>query len=252
MIDKHPSLVLYNISNNIYIFDKIHPLLFVISTPYNDREQAVKGTLLMKTTEKTPPWGCVVLAAGLGKRFDGDKLHAEFRGQPLYERAFAAVPESASAVAVVSGDAEILAAAEARGYRSVRNDEPEKGVSRSIALGLDALEREGCRAALFLVADQPLLRKETVQRVVDAGLSSPGSLAAPKRANGELGNPCFFPAEYFDELRSLHGDRGGRRVISAHSEALVTVAADDAELEDTDNREELIRLKEADAGHTII
>ena len=206
----------------------------------------------MTDPKKSPVWGCVVLAAGSGSRFGGDKLRADFRGQPLYVRALDAVPEGATLVAVVSGDDLILAEAKARGFRAVENREPERGVSRSIALGLDVLEQEGCRAALFLVADQPLLRKETAQRVAEAGLSSPGSLAAPKRANGELGNPCFFPSEYFDELRALRGDRGGRRVISAHPEALVTVAADDAELEDTDNREELIRLKEADAGHTII
>ena len=35
-------------------------------------------------------FGCVIMASGLGRRFGGNKLLADFRGQPLITRAFAA------------------------------------------------------------------------------------------------------------------------------------------------------------------
>ena len=86
--------------------------------------------------------GCVVLAAGAGKRFGGGKLLSPFRGEALYRRALAAVPgDMLSAVAVVSGEEEILAAARERGFLAVGNDAPAEGISRSIRLGLDALGR---------------------------------------------------------------------------------------------------------------
>lgn len=199
----------------------------------------------MPNSEYICDWGCVVLAAGSGSRFGGDKLRADFRGQPLYMHALDTVPEGAAVAAVVSGDTVILAEAQKRGHLAVCNDRPEDGVSRSIRMGLDALG-ETCGGALFLVADQPLLQKETAQRVAEAALASPGKIAAPIRSNGELGNPCFFPKEFFPALRALQGDRGGRRVITEHSDALVTVPVSDAELEDTDSREALARLAQTD------
>lgn len=187
--------------------------------------------------------GCVVMAAGSGKRFGGDKLFATFRGVPLYRRTLDIIPADAlERVAVVSGEEEILSAGEAMGFFPVRNDQPEEGVSRTIRLGLEALGEVD--AALFMVADQPRLRRETVERILAAGEDHPEKIIAPVRADGQQGNPCLFPAAFFPALRSLEGDRGGRRVITAHSEALFTVPASEDELFDTDSREDLKKLEE--------
>ena len=186
--------------------------------------------------------GCVVMAAGSGVRFGGGKLLARFRGESLYRRTLELLPGQAlDAVAVVSGEPEILAAAEALGFLPVRNDRPEEGVSRTIRLGLEALG--DCGAALFMVADQPLLTRETVARILSLGAEHPDRIVAPERPDGQLGNPCLFPAVFFPELRALEGDRGGRRVISAHPEALYAVPVPAEELTDTDRPEDLERLE---------
>ena len=41
----------------------------------------------MQITPTTPHLGCVIMASGLGKRFGGNKLMADFDGQPLICRA---------------------------------------------------------------------------------------------------------------------------------------------------------------------
>ena len=187
--------------------------------------------------------GCVVMAAGSGTRFGGGKLLAEYRGAPLYRHALEAVPADAlERVAVVSGDDEILSAGEAMGFLCVRNDRPEDGVSWTIRLGLDALG--DVDAALFMVADQPRLRRKTVERLLAEGESRPEKIVAPARSDGQLGNPCLFPAAFFPELRALEGDRGGRRVITAHPEALAAIPVPEVELFDTDCREDLKKLEE--------
>ena len=69
----------------------------------------------MPISERPEEYGCVILAAGLGRRFGGGKLLAQFDGQPLYRRVMDAVPgEARGRTAVVSGDADILAAAAER------------------------------------------------------------------------------------------------------------------------------------------
>ena len=186
---------------------------------------------------------CVLLAAGAGSRFGGGKLLAEFDGERLFERAMNVLPEGIFVrVAVVSGCEDILAESERRGFLAVRNSAPEEGVSLSIRLGLEAAQP--CSAVLFLVCDQPLLRKESVLRILEAGAAHPERIIAPEGADGRLGNPCLFPAAYFPELAALEGDRGGKRVIRAHPEALFTVPLPEEELFDTDTKEELLQLKE--------
>jgi len=196
----------------------------------------------MQKNESPIPFGCVILAAGLGKRFGGDKLLADFNGLPLYRRAMAAVPEELRAkTAMISGDAAILAAAREAGFAPVLNDRPEDGISRSIRLGVEALR--DCAGLLFMVGDQPLLRPQTVQRLLDAARANPGAIVAPVRSDGQSGNPCFFPARFFPELLALEGDTGGRRVMKAHPEALITLPVSDRELTDTDSPQALEELR---------
>lgn len=187
---------------------------------------------------------CVLLAAGAGSRFGGGKLLAEFDGKRLFERAMNALPtERFVRVAVVSGCEDILAESERRGFLAVRNDAPEQGISLSIRLGLESAKP--CSAVLFLVGDQPLLTKESVRRILEAGAARPEKIIVPEAPDGRLGNPCLFPAAFFPELSALEGDRGGKRVIRAHPEVLFTVPLPEEELFDTDTKEELQRLKKA-------
>lgn len=185
--------------------------------------------------------GCVVLAAGSASRFGGNKLTATVEGQALIRRALSAVPaEQLSAVAVVTQYPEILDLAREFSFTPVRNDAPEAGVSRSIALGLAALG--DCPGALFLVADQPLLRRESVEALVALWQRQPDGVTALGHG-GVRGNPCLFPARLFPELLALRGDRGGSAVIRRHEDVLTLLEVDPRELQDADTPEALERIR---------
>ena len=104
--------------------------------------------------------GCVVLAAGNARRFGSNKLKAEVDGESLIHRALEAVPSGLVTV-VVSQYPEILALAGEYGFAAVLNDQPGLGLSRSVRLGLEQLL--DCDGVLFLVADQPWLKRDSAE-----------------------------------------------------------------------------------------
>lgn len=186
--------------------------------------------------------GCVIMAAGNASRFGRNKLLALYDGETLIQRAMQAVPDKEfSAVAVVSQYPEILDMAKHRGFIPVENSAPEEGVSLTIRLGLDGIGQVD--GAMFMVADQPLLTRSSVQAQIEFFKREPGSIAAMAYGR-RRGNPVIFPKDMFVELRELRGDVGGSMVICAHPDRLrLYQVENELELFDADSAEELDNLK---------
>ena len=181
--------------------------------------------------------GCVVMAAGSGRRFGGDKLSALVGGKSLLRRALEAVPaDRCSAVAVVARRPGDLALARDFRFRAVENSRPDLGISRTIRLGLETLGP--CRGAMFLVADQPLLRRETVEGALALFEARQDRIVA-LASGGRRGNPCVFPADLFPELLALEGDVGGGAVIRRHEDRLLLLETPAEELADVDRPDQL-------------
>ncbi len=132
----------------------------------------------------------------------------------------------------MTGYPEIAEYARARGIEAVENDRPELGISESIRLGLNRMK--DCGAVLFTVCDQPWLTGETFLRLVRAYAASDTELACMGQGSSLLGNPCVFGRRYYEELLSLTGDVGGKRVIMQHQKDVMIVQASDEELKDID------------------
>lgn len=184
----------------------------------------------------------VLMAAGASSRFGECKLIKKFASRPMFEYALDALPcDKLCAVAVVSGRAEILAAAEARGFIPVLNDRPEDGPPRTIRLGMEAVgDAEGI---MFMVADQPLLRRESVAGEIDFFAKNANSIVAMGHG-ARRGNPVIFPQEFFDELKALRGERGGGAVMAAHRERIMLFQLENgAELMDIDTAPDYIMLQ---------
>lgn len=184
----------------------------------------------------------VLMAAGASSRFGECKLIKKFASRPMFEYALDALPcDKLCAVAVVSGRAEILAAAEARGFIPVLNDRPEDGPPRTIRLGMEAVgDADGI---MFMVADQPLLRRESVAGEIDFFTKNANSIVAMGHG-ARRGNPVIFPQEFFDELKALRGERGGGAVMAAHRERIMLFQLENgAELMDIDTASDYIMLQ---------
>lgn len=131
---------------------------------------------------------------------------------------------------IVTQYPEIQKEATKLGVKTVFNSHPETGISSSMKLGLLS-EADAC---LFMVADQPWLRAETLEGLILRFLDSSKGMAAVSK-NGEPGNPCIFSRKYYDSLMELTGDKGGKRVLKAHPEDVVLYEIEnEKELTDVD------------------
>ena len=101
--------------------------------------------------------GALVLAAGAGHRFGGDKLIAELDGRPLLQHVLdtvTAVRPVVTLVVIAAGmrGMERLAW---HGARRLVNPEPERGLSSSVRLGLEASARRARRGRRLHPAGRP-------------------------------------------------------------------------------------------------
>ena len=188
----------------------------------------------------------VLLAAGGGSRFGGGKLLAEFNGRPLIRAALDALSEAPvdeTIVVLGAQPVEMRRLCEPYGIRIVENADWRRGQSTSVLAGLLALGEEA-RAAVVLLADQPLVGAEAVARLVAA--HEDGAKVAVSTYGGRRRNPVLFSREVWPLLEEeLTGDEGARSVLRRHPELIVEVPCDGAgDPADVDTREDLRRLEE--------
>jgi molybdenum cofactor cytidylyltransferase len=184
--------------------------------------------------------GCVLLAAGAGVRFGGDKLKACFAGKTIIENILSELPaELFARCVIVAADNDLLQTAKKYGISGVINNRPELGIARSIHMGLkDLLDTDAC---MFCVSDQPFLKGQTIRGMLEN--YKPGTILSLAH-KGKRGNPVIFPSSLFGELMRLPQDEFGIYVIKAHPTLLCLYeASNPLELADIDTREELARFQ---------
>ena len=187
----------------------------------------------------------VLLAAGSGSRFGGRKLLAPYRGRPLIESSLANLAQAPvdETVVVVGDDAKMLrAVCEPFGVRVVDNPDWEQGQSTSVRAGLLALGPE-VRAAVVLLADQPLVGAGAVERLVAA--FEGGARVAAATYDAKRRNPVLFSRAVWPLLlEELSGDEGARAVLRRHPDLLTEVPCDGVgDPADVDTAEDLRGLE---------
>ena len=121
----------------------------------------------------------------------------------------------------------------------VRNDAFSDGIGSSIAAGIRPI-RHTARAAIVLLADQPLISAAHLNALIRAWSGDTSEIVATSFANSS-GPPTLFPAGCFHELAGLKGDSGGKRLFQDKRFKLKTVRFDPAAA-DIDTPEDLKRI----------
>lgn len=220
----------------------------------------------------TFPKVCVaVLAAGRSQRMGFPKLVEPFAGTTLLDRALDAALGCASDVAcVVTGAyrdqmAPVLARRGAMEWAQVQQGTPgswsaeacgrltvvhnarwRTGQASSVQAAVRFARDCDCAAVLMLVADQPFVQARHLDALINefkTGIAQ-AYLASTDRG---CGNPCLFNRALFDDLLTLTGDEGARKLLRSRRDiAVCPVYFDEPSLlDDADTPEDFARLEEA-------
>lgn len=168
----------------------------------------------------------ILLAAGTGTRFGGDKLlHRLADGRPLAVAAAQSLRAACPQVlAVVRPEHAALARKlAAAGCQIVPSPQADHGMGHSLAAGVQAAaDADGWLVAL---ADMPFIATDSHQAVL-AALHAGASLAAPDYA-GRRGHPVGFAPEWFGDLTALSGDQGAKAILEKHRQHVMLCPVDD-------------------------
>jgi molybdenum cofactor cytidylyltransferase len=186
---------------------------------------------------------CIILAAGSSVRYGSAKQLAEFNGKTLLQNAIDQADDSScDYVFLVLGksSSEILEKLESGRTQIIFNKDFFLGISTSIRCGISNLP-DDCSQAIIMVADQPFLRTEHLELLMDTARKSPGKIIALS-SGGEPRNPVLIPSSLFAKLESLTGDEGARTIVK-NSDAVLVEISDPKIFYDVDTKASLLELE---------
>ena len=97
---------------------------------------------------------------------------------------------------------------------TIRNDQPGRGVSRSLQLGIEGVP-PGVSATVVLLGDQPNLPVASVRAIMAARGTHPIVAASEK---GLLQPPVLIERSAFEVVQELSGDIGLREIVRGRPE----------------------------------
>ena len=167
----------------------------------------------------------ILLAAGESKRMGEPKLLLPFGSSTILEQAIDNLLNSrVDELIVVVGDRaqEMIKRIANRPVKVIINPVYHEGMSTSIVRGLSLIDNRAL-AVMLVLADQPLIDSETINRLVEAFFSHDKGIVIPAY-KGRRGHPIIFSTKYKGKLLGLKGDVGGRQIISEHPDDILEVA----------------------------
>lgn len=168
----------------------------------------------------------ILLAAGAGTRFGGDKLLFPLAdGTPIGLQAARNLLDGVDhGIAVVRpSDRRLADLLEEEGLRVVFCPDAQVGMGTSLAFGVAAAQY--ANGWLIALADMPFIRNDTISGI--AGLLRAGAPIAAPQYQGRRGHPVGFSRTFFHELSRLNGDQGARALLAAHAGQIQVLDCED-------------------------
>lgn len=125
-------------------------------------------------------------------------------------------------VVLGAGAQQMKKAIAARAVKVVFNPDYRRGMATSLKTGLKVVDGRA-QMVMVALADQPMVDKETYNRLIEESLGSGRGITIPTY-QASRGNPIIFSIGYKGELLGLEGDVGGREIVARHPDDILEVA----------------------------
>lgn len=185
--------------------------------------------------------GCLVLAAGAGTRFGGNKQLADLGGRPLLTHAIGVADSldvDQRVLVLGSGAEAILRELRPGDIEPVRCPEWRKGISASLKTGIEALT--DVDAVVVLLGDQPFVTAAAVNRLLERRSGRYRAIRATYRSGP--GHPVVIERSLLAAIGNLEGDQGARQILDR--DRTLEVPCDEvADPFDIDSRDDLIAAR---------
>ena len=178
----------------------------------------------MNSTKKYPINHCAVLiiAAGESKRMGTPKQLLNVEGETLINRMIHIVRKAVSypVYVVLGASAETIQAQLPQlDIKIVHNALWQEGMASSIRVGLNTAKAQNpvLDGVMFVVCDQPYITENTITDLLQLQEEKDTPMAAAYY-DDIMGTPALFHHTVFDEILSLKGDIGAKKIIQSRPE----------------------------------
>ena len=192
----------------------------------------------------------IVLAAGASRRLGYNKLCIRVNGESVIRRTVRLFMEAGmKEIIVVTGyereriekelaDMPVLFA---------HNPRHEDGMSASIKAAMTAITAS--EMVLIHLGDKPLVTRDTIERVLNAGNSATGGIVVPSY-KGQNGHPVLVETrKHLAGMRAITGEGGLRSLLAEKSKDILFVEGDEGSVLDLDTEDDLNVLRRR--GYTV-
>jgi molybdenum cofactor cytidylyltransferase len=192
------------------------------------------------------PVSAVILAAGTSSRMGQAKQLLPLGQNTVLAQTLANVQSAAlhEIILVLGASAETIRGQlpSPQGLKIVVNPAYQQGIASSLQAGLSAVDPNS-DAALIILGDQPFIRPQTLDLIVEEYRRSQAQIVIPMY-QGQRGNPVLLDRSVFAEVMALEGDVGSRAIFARHLDGIVNVEVEDKGiLLDLDDPADYERLK---------
>lgn len=181
----------------------------------------------------------IVLAAGAGSRFGGDKLSALFRGEPLIRHAVrTARAAPVSHVIVIAAPTLDIGTFDEPGPSVELRRIATTALSDSLKAGVAAAGKAD--GAFVFLGDMPLVPHDIAGRLAQA---LGDHFAVMPCFAGRSGHPVLLSRAAFAEITALEGDQGAGKLLRSRKDVAFLDWPDEDILLDVDQADDIQRLE---------